>query len=855
MTAPVLEPVGEGEVALQAVNVDVEIENLLSEVTIKQIYSNLEKINIEAVYTFPLPLDAVLMDMTIKTKKKELKGVVIEKKEAEDRYEEAITDGDTAIMLEQVDSGLYTMNVGNLQPEDTVEISITYAQLFKWRDNSLRFFLPTTIAPRYGDPGSLGVQPHQAPEYDLTVENPFTITVSISGVLSEATIESPSHKIITEKQDQKTAVSLEKGEALMDRDFVLNIFMETENKSVAPLEPDGDDYIALASFYPRFPSVTDKLPRCITIIVDCSGSMGGDSIAQARKALYEIIELLRSEDRFNIVRFGSSFKKLFPAPVPADGDNIKKAKNLLEVLEADMGGTEIGQAIDAAIKGRISGKISNEVLLITDGEVWNWEKVTKKAAKSGFRFFTVGVGSSVSEAFVQILADTTGGACELVSPNEDMAEKIVRHFKRIYFPRAENVEISWPGEPKKTFPEHIGFIYDGDTLHVFGMFKERIEGDVELRAELENGQTIAQKLPIQNRSHTQASTELPGATARMAAACEIRAMENPEEIAAMGVKYQLMSPFTNYLAIDVKADSEKAEDLPDLRKTPQMLAAGWGGSGSVEHLACDNLGEVKYSMRRMGPSYDNIQQLPIVEMKEDNHFERTIEKRLSKTQEFLEQSKMEQMEFLEHRSRQLHYKLTELQEKLFAVQADNIDKLFDKVELRRIETLVEKIHKYLKVSIDDHLRSVSEIFREELHQYDGIVNRFGQDVINRLENLIKEVSPFVGLVDLNNWVEFGNALERYYKSSGVRSPKLLSVQKIKALGFPDEMASFLEGLIKEKDTEAEIVCAFLFVLLSHPVERLLSRETKRIIRKQYKDMTPSEKLYTKISDYMILKNR
>ncbi len=99
MTAPVLEPVGEGKVALQSVNVEAEIENLLCEVTIKQVYSNLEKVNIEAVYTFPLPLDAVLLDMTIKAKAKELKGVVIEKAEAEDRYEDAVTDGDTAIML------------------------------------------------------------------------------------------------------------------------------------------------------------------------------------------------------------------------------------------------------------------------------------------------------------------------------------------------------------------------------------------------------------------------------------------------------------------------------------------------------------------------------------------------------------------------------------------------------------------------------------------------------------------------------------------------------------------------------------------------------------------------------------
>jgi len=125
--------------------------------------------------------------------------------------------------------------------------------------------------------------------------------------------------------------------------------------------------------------------------------MGGDSIAQARKALYEILELLRPEDTFNVLRFGSSYQMLFPAPVAADSGNLKKAKNLLEVLDADMGGTEIGQAVAAAIKGETPGSVSKEALLITDGEVWDWERVTAMAAKSGFQFFPVGVGSSVEE--------------------------------------------------------------------------------------------------------------------------------------------------------------------------------------------------------------------------------------------------------------------------------------------------------------------------------------------------------------------------------------------------------------------------------------------------------------------------
>ncbi|MBF0231992.1 MAG: VWA domain-containing protein [Desulfamplus sp.] len=581
ITAPVLKSVEGGKIALQSVKVDAEIENLLCQVTVKQSYRNLEKINIEAVYTFPLPLDAVLLDMSINTRSRKLKGVVVEKSEAEDRYEDAITDGDTAIMLEQIEPGLYTMNVGNLQPEESIDISITYAELFKWQGSSIRFFFPTTVAPRYGDPESIGIQAHQVPEHDLTNENFFSMSLSISGMLSKAAIESPSHKIVFKTLDGHIVVTVQEGQAAMDRDFILNISMDADEKIAAHVEPDGDGYVALASFYPKFSFINHIEPRCITIVMDCSGSMGGDSIAQCRKALYQIIGLLREQDMFNIVCFGSTYHTLFPSPVPANSGNIKKAEALLLVLDANMGGTEIGQAIDAALEAEAPSHLSREILLITDGEVWDWEKVTTRVSKSGVRFFTVGVGNSVSESFVRTLADVTGGACELVSPNEAMAEKIVRHFKRIYLPKTGNVKINWPDQIQESFPKQVGAVYDGDTLHVFGRSEMRPEGSVELQADLENGETFLQRVHLVSMVDNQSPSGLPETTARMAAAYQMKGLQNSEEITALGVKYQLMSSCTNYLAIDVKSEGEKSKELPALRKTPQMLAAGWGGVGSV----------------------------------------------------------------------------------------------------------------------------------------------------------------------------------------------------------------------------------------------------------------------------------
>ena len=73
--------------------------------------------------------------------------------------------------------------------------------------------------------------------------------------------------------------------------------------------------------------------------------------------------------------------------------------------------------------------------------------------------------------------------------------------------------------------------------------------------------------------------DLPGTTARMAEACELRDLSDSKEIAALGVKYQLMTQHTNYLALDVKADDEKAGDLPALRKTPPKC---WLPDGVVQ---------------------------------------------------------------------------------------------------------------------------------------------------------------------------------------------------------------------------------------------------------------------------------
>jgi Ca-activated chloride channel homolog len=139
-------------VVLQSVNIEVAFNSLLCETTMSQVYRNLEKKPIEAVYTFPLAGRAILLGLKVVIGGRELQGMVVEKASAEEQYEEAITAGDAAVMLEQVQPGLYTMNVGNVLAGQEVTITVLYAELYSWQDDTLRFRLPTTIAPRYGNP-------------------------------------------------------------------------------------------------------------------------------------------------------------------------------------------------------------------------------------------------------------------------------------------------------------------------------------------------------------------------------------------------------------------------------------------------------------------------------------------------------------------------------------------------------------------------------------------------------------------------------------------------------------------------------------------------------------------------------
>lgn len=565
--SPVLRSTNGQAIPLVGMDIEVKIEGLMTSVNLEQRYSNNEKINIEAVYTFPLPIDAVLTSLIVKIDQRILSATILEKKTAEARYEEAITDGNTVVMLEKLASGLYTMNVGNLMAGETIAIQMQYAFTQRWQGNQLRLFIPTTLAPRYGnDPFA----PHQMPENDFLVEHAYSFKVQIIGALAKAKIASPSHRISVQNDKDCTWINLQDKSTLMDKDFIINIESELDHNQ-GLFSRDREAFCALASFHPTFAAQFAAQPKNLKIVVDCSGSMGGQSIEQARNALATIVRSLSKGDFFNIVLFGSDHHCMFEKMMPATEKNITVALEQIKNIDANLGGTEIGNALAATYQLRSEVKQDCDILLITDGEVWDVDNIIAQAKKSGHRIFTVGVGDSVSENFVRNLAEKTGGAAELVSPNENMADRIVRHFKRMRAPSAKKVEMQWSNKPVRQLD--IGAVYDGDTINIWAWFDKQPDEKATLVLHMPDGSLLKQELVLQ-RSMDNPDEPLT-LVSRLAAAARIHLSENKDEIVTLACDYQLMSQHTNYLLVDVR--EHKADDLPELRKVPHMLPEGWAG--------------------------------------------------------------------------------------------------------------------------------------------------------------------------------------------------------------------------------------------------------------------------------------
>ncbi len=584
------------EVAMKSVHVHGKLDGLLLRMKVRQTYTNPSEDTLETVYTFPLAWGATLLNLAVELNGKRLNGAVLEKKQAVKQYEEAIDKGDSPIMVERSGRGLYTANLGNLLPGETAVIEIEYAQLLNFEADRIRLSIPTTIAPRYGDQHVQGGLPsHQTAAAHGLVEYGFFMTLDIHGTAAKGLVSSPTHPIKTTKSFDGVNVQLGK-QAYLDRDFVLLIEdLQGESFCIASPDTEGSNTTAIiTSFCPKLPKAKPSNLR-LKVLLDCSGSMSGDSMVQARVALKHLFKQLNEDDSFAYTRFGSSIDRVTKKMTMAYSERIQTLLSTIDKTEADLGGTELDMAITDVFNMNANGKPRNspettdsaDVLLITDGEVWNIENILASARISGHRVYTIGVGSAPAESLLRELAKDTGGACEFVTPREDMRSAVDRMVTRMRSAQEVRFAIKWNAIEDKhknhewasTLPPQL---IEGETVHLFARLPAKTEKPPVLICKTLVNE-IEQEVSSAKPANITWDTE--GIVARLCAAAQIGELtENKADTKlaqSLAMKYQLVTQHTNLFLVHQRAEENKAEGLPKLQQVAQMRAAGFGGYGSV----------------------------------------------------------------------------------------------------------------------------------------------------------------------------------------------------------------------------------------------------------------------------------
>lgn len=551
------------------------LDGVLFEMTLRQTYRNNGPANLEVVYTFPLASGAVLLGFGSELNGQRMEGVVVAKLDAERQYEKALAEGDAPVMLEANADGLHTANIGNLKPGDEIVLEVRYGQVLSFEQGRLRIAVPTTIAPRYGSPHAAGLQPQQVPSVSILADHRLALSLDVMAPLDAGTLDCPTHKVTREPIPGGARMSLQ-GQAWLDRDLVVLVKPREERPSLVVQARDARSeaapLVVMAALQPREGAMRHRI--AVKALVDCSGSMGGDSIASARLALQGLLAKLTGGDCLSISCFGTTVEHVFP-PTPCTASALSAASRAVASTDANLGGTEMEAALRSVFAVKVpEGHDGADVLLVTDGEVWQSEAVVAAARASGHRIFAIGVGSAPAEGVLRALAEATGGACEFATPGEALEAAAQRMLVRMRQQRWESVRVEWGTEPAWQLPT-AGNVFGGDTVIVFAGFAS--QGAVPVVRLMARDATGLER----EIASSEASVPSPGdaltriaASRRLAGASEAQALR-------LAIDYQLMSRETNCILVHDRSASEKATDPAELHRVASMLAAGWGATGAV----------------------------------------------------------------------------------------------------------------------------------------------------------------------------------------------------------------------------------------------------------------------------------
>ncbi|MBN1559757.1 VWA domain-containing protein [candidate division KSB1 bacterium] len=557
---------------IKTVDATTVTDGQIATTQVHQVFKNEMNTTVEAVWLFPLPENAVVVELLYEFNGKWYKGAIKERAEARQEYEERIRWYLDPALLEYMGDNLYRLSIAPINANSDVQTKITYVEMLPYEFGTVDYSFKLNAVQMSPKP---------------------LLRVSFSGTFSANSpytfFDSPTHggttaMSITQNSDRQYTVFFGDENFMPDKD--LKIIFENERQdvemNVIRYTPTEDDSIGSDSFYAIWISPPDSLeddrviPKKVVFTADVSSSMEGTRIQQLKAALHEFLKYLRSDDMFNIITFGTRTALFKPDLIAATPDNLEDARAFVTEI-GPLGLTNIDDALQKALQQSFSDHYANMIVFITDGYPTLGETFVpaivenvKKANTKNVRIFSFGVGDDVSKPLLVQMAIENGGYAEFIQDDDDIARIIGNHFKRISKPVLTNLDIKFEGlVTSDRFPRPLADLFWGSQVMQMGIYQNSGTFPVYLTASV--GDRVVSYESFQEFSNAPGGHRF---VPRLWAKAKIDYLLNEiaiygelkeliDQVIALSLKFQILTPYTSFYADPNDTDvNEKREILP-----------------------------------------------------------------------------------------------------------------------------------------------------------------------------------------------------------------------------------------------------------------------------------------------------
>lgn len=576
-------------VPLEHTDVQARITGYIASVEVLQRFSNPFEETIEAEYVFPLPHDAAVNDFLMVVGERRIRGIIREKEEAREIYEEARQRGHVASLLEQERPNVFRQKVANIEPARAIDVELHYFNALPYVDDHFEFAFPLVVGPRFNPPGSTdpivpvrrGNQPAHSGGTSVFHLDPaersghdVSITVELDAGVTLEDLESANHAVDVERRSQREArIELAAFDRIPNKDFVLRYRVASESvKSEVLVHRDGDEgYFSMMLVPPAELEDLERAPVEFVFVLDCSGSMRGWPMDQAKDAMKRALRQLRPGDSFQIIRFSEHASALGAGPLDATEENVRRGLDYVERLHGS-GGTMMIEGIRAALGFRSDPSRLRVVSFMTDGYIGNEAEIFGAIAEQlgDARIFSFGVGKSVNRHLLEGMARIGRGAVAYIGQGDDL-EAIDGFYRRVRHPALVDVEIDWAGMGvTEVFPRRLPDLFVGRPVLIHGRF----DGQGEQRVRV-HGRAGGRDVHLDLRVDLDERRERP-ALPLLWARSQIQHISDrldrraDADLRSFGLElaldYNLMSRWTSFVAVDastiVDEPGQRTETVP-----------------------------------------------------------------------------------------------------------------------------------------------------------------------------------------------------------------------------------------------------------------------------------------------------